>query len=83
MVDLAALKERIDEPGRGDRSDLLAASIHAHPELGFEEPHRAVLTDLLKRQPPGDPRRLRRADGLRGGRRSAPDRGAVRVRPCR
>ena len=52
MVDLAALKERIDERVEEIAPDLLAAShdIHAHPELGFEEHHaHAVLTDLLER----------------------------------
>lgn len=50
MVDLASVKDRIDELVDAHADALLAAShaIHAHPELGFEE-HEAhrVLTELL------------------------------------
>ncbi|MCU1358073.1 MAG: abgB [Acidimicrobiales bacterium] len=50
MVDLDAVKDRIDRVVDDHADVLLAASheIHAHPELGFEE-HEAhrVLTDLL------------------------------------
>ena len=50
MVDLDAVKDRIDRVVDDHADALLAASheIHAHPELGFEE-HEAhrVLTDLL------------------------------------
>jgi amidohydrolase len=51
MVDLAALKDRLDEVVQERASALLDAShrIHAHPELGFEEHHaHEVLTDLLE-----------------------------------
>ena len=50
MVDIDALKLRIDGVVAARAATLLAAShqIHAHPELGFQE-HRAheILTDLL------------------------------------
>lgn len=51
MVDLAAVKDRIDEIVEARGPELLAAShsIHAHPELGFEEHHaHDVLADLLE-----------------------------------
>ena len=50
MVDLEAVKDRVDAEVAARADALLAASheIHAHPELSYDE-HRAatVLTDLL------------------------------------
>jgi len=50
MVDLDAVKDRLDRVVDDHADELLAAShdIHAHPELGFEEHHaHDVLTSLL------------------------------------
>ncbi|QXC61944.1 M20 family metallopeptidase [Aquihabitans sp. G128] len=51
MVDLAAVKDRIDQVVDDHAEVLLAAShdIHAHPELGFAEHHaHEVLTRMLE-----------------------------------